>query len=218
MTTIITRLYAAKETAVDAVDALKRIGIEAKDVILLASASGKSADIEALLVKGGVPASAAAAYATKLRGGGSLVSVRAPWGFAVGAIKILDRFGPIDAGVHPSEHHVVAGWNEAAPFSAALGLPVLAQSKSSTVLKNDPAPFSKALGARTLSNSKSSTALLSNPAPLSSALGLAALSEAKPFSSLSKSDKPFSSLLKSAAPFSAFFSLPVLLNDRSPRS
>jgi hypothetical protein len=216
MTTIINRLYAAKEQVAGALDALERVGLGPNDVSVVSATGGqgaKTADLAELIEKGGTPPSDVAAYAEKLRHGGSLVTVRAPWGYAVTVMNILERFEPVDTGIHRSEYHFSPGWHEAAPLSALLGLPVLSRSKSSTALMNNPAPLSSLFGLPTLSNSKSSTRLLNNPTPLSSLLGLPVLSHAKPVSSLSKSDKPFSSLINDPAPLSRLLNLPVLIDD-----
>jgi hypothetical protein len=214
MTTIITRLYAAEEQAVGAVNALKR-RFRGDEINLVTPTSSQDADIEALAVKGGVRASDAPAYAEKIQQGHSLVTVHAPWGFAKEAIGILDSHGPVDSGVAESEYHTVPTSHEASPFSDAMGWPVLIPFKSTVVLdKNDPAPFSKYFKWPTLFPSKSSAKLVDDPAPFSKILNLPTLSSAKPFSSLVPNDKSHVKLVHDAAPFSAFFHLPVLVDDK----
>jgi hypothetical protein len=194
MTTIISRLYAAEEHAVAAVDALK-LKFRDEHINLVTPTSSQDANIEDLAVKGGVSSSDAAVYADKVREGHSLVTVHAPWGFAKHAIKTLDTHGPVASGVRNPDYHYVPGWNEAAPFSAFFGQSVLAKSKSSFKLLDDPTPLSSIFKLATLLNSKSGLALWDKATPFSSLLGLPTISHAKPFSALADNDKSGATLL-----------------------
>jgi hypothetical protein len=214
MTTIITRLYAAEEQAVGAVSALKRKFGEG-EINLVTPTGSHEADIEGLAVQGGVRRSDASVYAEKVRQGHSLVTVRAPWGFANEAIALLDAHGPVEAGVEQSEYHVVPVSHEASPFSDWLGWAVLTKFKSPIVLKtDDPAPFSAYLKQPTLSKSQSSTKLLNDAAPFSERLGQPTLKDEKPFSKLAENDKSQVTLIKDPAPLSGFFHLQVISEDR----
>jgi hypothetical protein len=188
MTTIITRLYAAEERAVAAADALKQ-RFQADRINLVTPKSAQGADVAALAVKSGVTKADAAVFAEKVRQGHSFVTVSAPWSFAKGAIAILEKHGPVDAGLKSTDFHYVDGRHNAAPFSALLGQSVLAKSKSSIKLSDGPAVFSDIFKLPTLSNSKSSTALKNESTPFSSLLGLSTISRSKPFSSLVKDDR-----------------------------
>jgi hypothetical protein len=213
MTTIITRLYAAEEHAVSALEALKHKFNET-EINLVTPKSGKAADIEDLIVKGGARRFEAVALAEKVRQGGSLVTVRAPWGFAQDAISALEKHGPVDAGLDVGERHIRPGWHVAALISPLLGLPLLEKFKSSVFLVKDPAPYSTFARVPTLLQLKTTTALLNNPTPFSSLQGLATISRAKPFSGLVKSDRSYANLAtKAAAPLSQLFFIPVLTKE-----
>jgi hypothetical protein len=213
MTTIITRLYAAEDHAKSAFEALKD-KLNETEINLVTSKSGKPADIEDLIVKGGVRRFEAAALAKKVLQGGSLVTVRAPWGFAKDTIKVLDSHGPVDSGVDFLERHVLPGWHQAAVLSPLLGLPLLEKFKSNIVLRNDPAPYSTFAKIPTLTTWKSTTRLLNNPAPFSSLLSLPTISHLKPFSALVKNDKSSVNLAtRTASPLSDLFFLPVIRKD-----
>ena len=220
MTTIITRLYASEDKALAAVSALKRRFGE-DEINLVTPSSGKdAAALETAIAKGGVKPSAAAGYAEKVGQGNSLVTVQAGWGFANEAIATLDRAGPIggDEGGDVTSDVVLTGWNEAAPFSAYLGWPLLSEFKSGLVLKDDPAPFSRWAKWPVLDDRKPSAELLNNPTPFSDRLGQPTISQEPPFSTLAKSDKSTTKLINWATPFSDFCNLPVLLKDKPPQS
>jgi hypothetical protein len=246
VTTIITRLYASEDKALAAVSALKRRFGE-DEINLVTPSSGKdAAALETAIAKGGVKPSAAAGYAEKVGQGNSLVTVQAGWGFANEAIATLDRAGPIggDEGGDVTSDVVLTGWNEAAPFSAYLGWPVLigggdktfknwneaapfskwlgwpllSEFKSGLVLKDDPAPFSRWAKWPVLDDRKPSAELLNNPTPFSDRLGQPTISQEPPFSTLAKSDKSTTKLINWATPFSDFCNLPVLLKDKPPQS
>ncbi len=202
MTTIIARLYAAGEKAAAAVDALKRRGYASDEVYLVTPTSGA---IEALVVKGGVRESDAAAYAEKIRRGNSLVTVHAPFGSALKTTKLLESFGPVDAG---SEYHYTPTYYDPTPLSDFLGLPVLAESKSPTELLDNPTPCSSLFGLPVLSKSKPFSSLTSDDRPWSKLV-----SDDRPWSGLVKDDRPSSKLSRNPTPFSSFFGLPVLLKD-----
>jgi hypothetical protein len=200
MTTIVTRLYATEAQAVNAVKALTGARFSAADVNLVTPPDPEGAapdNVEALILKGGVLPANVDAFAKAVRGGQSLVSVRAAWSLATTAIEVADRFEPV-AGVS-EDLHVADSWHAASPFSDFLGWPTLIDSKSSSDLAEGPAPFSHSLGLPSLSRARPFSALSKSD---------------KAFSALAKSDKPFSKLIDKAAPFSGLFGLPVILKSR----
>jgi hypothetical protein len=113
--------------------------------------------------------------------GGSLVTVHAPFGSGMKATVILDSHKPIPSGMPEPVREPV--WDEAAPFSSAMHMPLLT---------DDPAPMSRYLGVQPLAGSDCSLSgmigmplLSNNPMPLSSLFGMTSLSDkAAPLSSL----------------------------------
>ncbi|WP_204276917.1 hypothetical protein, partial [Escherichia coli] len=73
-------------------------------------------EIVAAIIKGYVLKSHARVYAEGISKGGSLVTVHAPFGGAARAMRILDKFSPIDSGISEPESHVME-WDEATPMS-----------------------------------------------------------------------------------------------------
>jgi hypothetical protein len=224
MTQIISRIYDSRERAAEAVKALKDYGFSGLDIhAVLARSSSQGgvtaapAEIDDLVTsiqKAGIFKSRAEIYADRVRSGGNLVTVHAPFGSAHAATQILDRFDPIDSGV-AEEAGASLDWVDAAPLSSALQIPLLL---------DDPAAFSSAIGLPVLLDYEPrKTSLLSSPSPLSSTIGLPTLSDdATPLSSriglsvLSDKAAPLSSsvglalLSDNPAPFSALFKLPLL--------
>jgi hypothetical protein len=210
--TTITRLYAAEDKAVAAATALKsEFGKDA--VNLVTRSSGKNAAaIAAAIVKGGVKSAAAATFAEKVAKGNSLVTVEADWGFGSKATAILNKHDPIDGADESSEEATAISSNDAAPFSALLGWPVLQKFKSTVKLSDDPTPYSKfARWQPVLQKFNSNVKLIDDPTPLSARLGwLPLLQNSKGFSTLSPDQKGKAYLIKNPAPFSEFLNLSVL--------
>lgn len=90
MTTIITRLYASTEKGAAAVSALKAKKFKDSDFDCITGGEGAAAALAAA----GVYEAGAQTYAEKLKGGGAVVVVRAAFGNAVLAKRILDASGP----------------------------------------------------------------------------------------------------------------------------
>jgi hypothetical protein len=161
-------------TAQQAADALKKLSAEGytDDLITLvgpqtaATTEGLAANIAAAYV---VHAEARM-YAPEVAKGKYLVIVRAPFSAGGKAEKILDKFAPLPAPVAAVADRALL-WDEAAPISSALRIPVLSTGFFSTfwtlpVLTSWEArlPFPE------LTKSTSNTKLSSNPTPLSSLL------------------------------------------------
>jgi hypothetical protein len=198
------------------------------------------------VMAGFLPKAEVRAYAEGLQLGRSLVAVRAPFGQAREAIAILDSFDPVAvAGLRrPPPGHSPA-WDEAAPLSSAL--------QWRTIHSNRPAPFSSAMGLPILSRGRSflspmfgelasphfalfgRSALSATAAPLSSLFGLKTLSSGKTGATwtssfglrlLSADPAPLSSKLGlrvstggplrgQAAPLSAVLGIPALSPGRT---
>jgi hypothetical protein len=182
MPTIITRLYAAEEQALAAVESLKpKFG--ANEINLVTAASGD--DAKELIAKGGVLEPHASAYAEKLKEGGAVVTVKAALFFARDALKHLEANDPVDAGIDADRTVPPPGWHNPAPFSSMLGIATIEKFKSDIVLQHDPAPFSDLLKLPVLSNLPPMAKLVNCPAPLSHALKLPTVIQMGPFSKLS---------------------------------
>jgi hypothetical protein len=142
MTQTISRIYANKADADAAVEDLKEHGFAPDEIFMVsapearesASATGNESVVEEIadrIVLGYIHRRHAAEYAKKVAEGCVLVTVYAPFGAAFKATVILDRHHPIDSGV-PLTVYPRATWDEAAPLSSGLRLPVLS---------SDPTPF-----------------------------------------------------------------------------
>ncbi|MFK7876038.1 MAG: hypothetical protein AB8B71_09710 [Paracoccaceae bacterium] len=104
MTTIVTRLYADKVTAEQAVTALKLQNHPDGNIDMIAS--GK--DAQAAMISASVPEDSAASYAKAMSSGAALVVCRAPvtpFGAARNAIATLDEFDSVDAGVENQNYY-----------------------------------------------------------------------------------------------------------------
>ncbi|WP_293867403.1 hypothetical protein [uncultured Alsobacter sp.] len=89
MTTIITRLFASPDKGAAAVSALKAKKFKDSDIDCIAGDGAAGA-----LSAAGVYEAAAQTYAEKLKDGGAVVVVRAPYGNAILAKRVLDAAGP----------------------------------------------------------------------------------------------------------------------------
>jgi hypothetical protein len=193
MTEIISRLYATRTTAEAAVEALVDFHFDRSLIFVVGppqtapvSDSDRASALEALanqLMKGWVLKSRARIYAEEILEGGVVVTVHAYFGRAQTAGEMLDDAGPVPSRVVEPER-VYLDYEEAAPLSSTLGLPVLSDSHSS---------FSRFFSLPILAGSHGT---------LSGLLGLSLLTKAKSSSSsfglplLSKGSTPLSSLLR----------------------
>ncbi|MTV33213.1 hypothetical protein GJ654_19720 [Rhodoblastus acidophilus] len=227
MPTIITRLFAAEEQALAAVDAVKHKFAD-REINLVTPASAESPDLEALIVKGGVKPEHAPAYAEAVRQGNFVLTLRTSWGIAKDVVARLGDHEPLAPIVAETEHtsYVTPGEDNPAPFSALLGLPVLEEFKSNIELVDHPAPLSDLLKLPVLSNiGPFSTlihlgpfsGLINNPTPLSSALRLPVLVD---FQAMARNSKPWATLLH-IGPFSTLLNIGPfsgLINNPTPLS
>jgi hypothetical protein len=202
-------MYETEQQARGAVQKLKDEGFPEDQIFLVTPQSGSTAEaIAAAIMAGFVLRSHAKVYAEGIQRGRSLVVVRASFGHSQDAIDILNSFGPVDSGLRLPREPSIA-WDEAAPLSSALRIPVL--------IRNSPAPISRTFGMPPLSKGRTSwlTALfgeLTRPDwAFSSVLGLPLLS---------RNPAPLSSLFglktvtASSGPWKTSFGLPLLIGGR----
>ncbi len=132
MAQIFSRMYATTAAAEAAAAELRSYGLPASDMVMTAP-GGSHDETVAAIMKGHVEKARAAIYAHGVAKGGTLLSVAAPMGHGYNVIQILDEAGPIDSGYTPPADGP-AGFDNAAPFSDMLGLPVLSKGgKAGTV-------------------------------------------------------------------------------------
>ncbi len=243
----IIRMYETDQQARDAVSRLRQEGFP-EDAIFLVTPGfggepGSAQAISSAILAGRWLPSNAEVYVQGLEQGRSLLVVRAPFGHGMLATQVMDSFGPVDTGLRLPRGRSPA-WDEAAPLSSALQLPILQ--------RHQPAPFSALLGLHTISRGRSflsqlfgelisphfalfgRSSLSDQAAPLSSLFGLKTLYRKDgPKTSrfglplLSRNPAPLSSALglslltgpvplrRQAAPLSAVLGLPTLTRGRS---
>jgi hypothetical protein len=221
MSQTICRMYGSLDAASKAAAALEEEGFREVHVTSAPGDNAASGDNEARkaavveeLMRAYVLKADALIYAPRILAGGTLVTVHAPFGSALLATEILADFAPIDSGVAEIREPGPV-WEEGAPLSSALRIPVLLgkDSKFSTdggipLLSQNPTPLSDRIGMNPLSLDQDGTAkLLDEPAPLSKRLGLKILSS--PFGTAKLLDNP--------APLSSILALPVLIGERKAR-
>lgn len=131
MSSTIVRMYADEAKARQALKALRDERFAQDDVNLLlpsqavaAAASDSLDSLVSALLGGGVGRTAAKAIADAVRGGQSMVVVRAAWGLAGAAARVLDANDPVADPLPQSSEPAVA-WDGAAPLSSALRMPTL---------------------------------------------------------------------------------------------
>lgn len=137
MTETICRMYPRPDIATAAADAVKRSGLQASLVHVVAPEDVSTLpidDVVKAVTTCGVSRAKAQIYAQGLSRGEALVVVHAPFTAAEAASLELAKFQPIPSGVPDAEPTRLPEWDESAPFSFALRLP----TKSS-----DPTPFSR---------------------------------------------------------------------------
>jgi len=190
----IVRMYDSVEKAKAALAGLKNWGFEDELLNLVTAGSvpranapvGAASDDPLLsaIMSGYVLKSDARVYAEGIRRGLTLVSVVAPFGTGGVAIEILERSGPVDSGLPPDDSDPMPMWDDAAPMSSALSMPVL--SKNLTPFSSFWAMPAITRKGGTLSGLLGIPSVSSSGWSFSGALGMPALS---------KNPAPFSSLL-----------------------
>lgn len=179
----ISRMYAKATEAEKAVEELREEGFT--DVFVVSPPSKPDVPLSAIaaqIAHGRVLLSDARIYAEGVARGGSLVTVHAPFGSGMLATNILESYETVPTGkTEPAPEPV---WDEAAPLSSALHIPLLSK---------DPAPMSRVIGISPLAGSNCS---------LSGMIGMPLLSDGGPMGNtkwgmplLSRNPAPLSSLL-----------------------
>jgi hypothetical protein len=201
MTTQVIRIYGSAANAAKATQHLSKAGFE--DVAQFSGGKSKGAPARTKLrddlMKFHIWKSHAEVYADRLMKGEELVAVHAPFGTALKVGKIMDMYDPVDPGLALHENTRDYWWDDAAPLSSSLQLPILARSAlffetiaGISSLTRGSAFMSDVLGMPLLSTGSASKhsswglPLLSRSAtPLSSSIGMKTLSEsATPLSSM----------------------------------
>ncbi len=117
------RMYSTVAEATRAYEMLEQRGLTRQDnrINLVTPASGATPQaIVAAIEVGLVPSAEAAVYAQAVQRGLSLVSLVPPFGTDGIYSRMLDKLNPVDVGVRRPRR--MLQWDDAAPFSSALGL------------------------------------------------------------------------------------------------
>jgi len=242
MTQTISRLYTSHSNAIAAVEELKSSGFAEDAINMVAPVEGTPDDaVAASILKGGVPSAYVPAYAAGVGRGETLVSVQAPFGYAITATGILENHSPIvtdlpDYGYEAPKRDPAAplssawGWkvlsDNPTPLSSFLRWPTLSTKKSppkpDSELVDDPAPFSKKIGMEVLSDKPTILSthfgwrvLGRNPAPLSTRLGWPVLSRSQKAPATSMG---LPLLSDNPAPLSSRFGWRLLSDNPAPLS
>jgi hypothetical protein len=254
MAEVITRVYPSYETALAVVGELKAHRFTDTEINMVSYLGGQRAgsnvaapqlkELADAIAAGFVLRADANVYAQAVAKGGTLITVRPPFGTGGKVVAILDSHNPIETGVQPKEYPAAATWDEAAPASSVLRLPtLLAHTASFSSFWNLPllskqgrTLFSTLRIPEVLSAAASSATLFSLPAilkgaqPISGLIGLPTLSQVTaPLSSvlhikLLVNDKAFSAfcdldwLRSFKTPLSSLLGLPTLLNGTTSLS
>jgi len=204
----IVRMYASETQARAAADKLRNNDYSDDRIHVVSAQEGSRDAIAAAVMAGYVLRSHARVYAEGIAQGRSLVVVHVQYGGGVKASEILDEFDPVDTGLRlPPEDGPT--WDEAAPLSSALMMPVLCKN---------PEPMSTIIGIPTLCKANANylgkifgPLLPSRNWSLSSLLGMPLLSKAAAPLSAAIGMRTLSA---NAAPLSAMLGLPLLTGRR----
>jgi hypothetical protein len=202
----IIRIYGSSGQASKVNQHLRDQGFQ--DVFQFASPSSgptARADLITNMVHAQVLKSHAEAYADVLKNGKSMVLIHAPFGSALNVERVMDSYQPTETGIPETRYRPDYIWDDSAPLSSVLGLPVLSQTK---------------LPAETLTGLSS---LTQGAAFLSNLLGIPLLKEGMQHRSVSwglpllksgvqhrNSSMGLPLLSHSATPLSSLLGLPVL--------
>jgi hypothetical protein len=172
-------------------------GAAAKGAVAAKTTVASTASLVADMTAAHILQSHAQSYAAELQKGGSLVKVDAPFGLGLTANKILDSYGPCGRGFDTSAPSREFIWDDAAPLSSMLQLPVLS---------NIEHPFETLTGISSLSK---------GAAFLSSLFGIPLLSRG---SAEKTSSFGMPLLSRGSAQKNSSFGLPLLSNSPTPLS
>lgn len=130
MSSLIIRIYDSVAQSAKAVQQLTDEGFE--HVRHIKAGTGKNANHQALmaeLMSAQIWKQHAEIYADRLKKGGALVLVHAPFGSALAAAATMDAHQPVDQGLPTSQVKPDFVWDDAAPLSSVLQIPVLTNVK-----------------------------------------------------------------------------------------
>jgi len=120
------RMYATAEQAQAAVASVAGYGLAPDCITLVTPATAATAaGLADAIARAKVLKADAKIYAQGVLAGKALVVVDAPFGTGSIYADVLDAAGPVDSGV--PEPYWESGWDDAAPFSSALSLPVISK-------------------------------------------------------------------------------------------
>jgi len=211
MTTLITRLFADRDTAAKASEALLSGGFNRKSVSAI---DGDQSAARSALVDMGVSDAAADVLAGKVAGGSGVVALRAPFGKAGDAISTLDRFDPVDVDIEQEAHISAAPAPEYSKsiipgnkkfltmdgavgsgtgFSESIGMPLLS-SRQRGKAKVDTSTISQRFGFKLLSRKQGGKAKV-DTSTISEKLGLKLVKKPREGTSVINNPTPFSSML-----------------------
>jgi hypothetical protein len=203
MTTIITRLYPDAAAAGAVVAALRAGGDEASDTsIITADAAGGAA---AAMQAARVGAEAAAAYAGPVAQGRALLVVNAPFapmGTALNAIRTVNRFPSIDAGLADEDAYIRDEPQMELEGRVFTGTVFFMSNP------NRPLPRGHILGGRMLSRERPRTSAIRGGAYMSTKFW--------PMKLLSRHSDRLS-VMRDGFHFSSLFGIPLLVKDWPPR-
>ncbi|XWN31804.1 MAG: hypothetical protein ROR55_01415 [Devosia sp.] len=230
------RIYPSEQAALDADARLAESGFTDRAVLLPSNVAGtEEKAVREAVREGKLPQRFEKISIQSLKDGRAVVAVEAPFGLSETAVDIMDTGECVDTD-RLRRYEI----SDPAPFSDALGLPVLSSSKATNsltdsswslssslgmgLLSKNPAPLSSAISWRTLSKPKGKgewrrsfgfPLLSRKAAPLSSMFGMGTLSRP---SSKKTSSFGFPLLSRTAAPLSRMFGLKVLSDTDNDRS
>ncbi len=193
----IVRVYETAQQAQNVMNELKANGFggELSNQVSPREPAQSAEDIAKAIRIGYVLKGYASAYAACVLRGLTVVSVRAPIGTGRAVTAILDSFGPVASGIDAVAEQSPT-WDEAAPISSALNMPVTIHGAAPfssfwklPVLLREGKRYRPVMG---------NTGSARNPAPFSALLGLPMLA-------------------RNAAPLSSMLGLPLLTKGRSGR-
>jgi hypothetical protein len=134
----IVRMYASPEQAKRAVERLRHWGFEQELISLVtasstpppnAPASAASDDpVLSSILAAYVLKAHAKVYAAEVHQGRALVAIRPPFGTGGYAEEFMDDCDPVESALVIERGDSMPLWDEAAPFSSALGIPVLVRA------------------------------------------------------------------------------------------
>lgn len=210
MSTLIVRMYEAASQAAKAAQHLEDQGYRNVSQFKASTAKGASRDkLVAELMGAHIWKSHAEVYADRLGKGGAMVAIHAPFGKALKVAKTLDRYGPSGKEIPIADGKPDFVWDDAAPLSSVLQMPVLSRTKLPAETISGVSSLTK--GAAFLSNLIGMPLLSEGASRKSSSFGMPLLSHsATPLSSMFG----MRALSRSATPLSSTFGLAVLSRKR----